>query len=169
MVWTWGGLAAVGLAACGGSVTVEPDGSGGAGGAGTGNVGNTSSTGAAGNVGNGGPGGFPSSSSGAGNTGPTTTSGGTGNSTGSGGASSFTCFDACEVLWSCGAANNFALCPGFASIDGNDFIEGCIVQCEQIPALVSIVDESDCSGTISIVSGASQEFDFACQVGNPPG
>jgi hypothetical protein len=90
-------------------------------------------------------------------------SGGNGGSGGSG--MSLTCLEACTTIYQCGAANNNALCPGFAEIAEGVFVPQCETTCASNPILISLVDPSDCAGTISTLSAVSPDFEMACEDG----
>jgi hypothetical protein len=128
---------------------------------GTGGTGNTGAFG----VGNDGNGVGNSGNTGTGNG---TNGGGSGNAAGdgsgnAGGDPGADCFPACTELYLCGAANGYALCPGFEALPEFDFVDGCVSSCEQTPALAALVDPTNCPGTVNAVKSASLDFAQACE------
>jgi hypothetical protein len=92
---------------------------------------------------------------------------------GSGGAAA-ACGQACSDLYDCGLEwddGGDQLCPGFSGTVNEktafvgDSSGGCIASCEQLPALIGLVDPNDCASTIANISGANATFDQACQFG----
>jgi hypothetical protein len=84
-------------------------------------------------------------------------------SSGAGGAG-LTCAEGCDILYDCGADGE---CPGFSGDAGEKaaFVEGCIETCMGSPALLALIDESDCAGTVTQVSAVSTDFAAVCENG----
>jgi hypothetical protein len=85
-----------------------------------------------------------------------------------GGAPPLDCKGACDALYFCGLQNG--LCPGF---DGSPqqqagFVEGCTETCIQQPALINLVDPSNCDQTITTLKGVSPDFQVFCDGPPPP-
>jgi hypothetical protein len=106
--------------------------------------------------------------------GASTTTTTTSATSGSGGSAPATCAQACSDLYDCGLESNgeSQLCPGFtgSSSEKNSFLfgsgsDGCIANCEDLPALISLVDPNDCPTTIETISGINSTFDEICQFG----
>ena len=81
-----------------------------------------------------------------------------------------TCEEACSALYDCGLqadANGMQLCQGFtgAAREKNQFVMTCVDPCNTNPALLAIIDPSDCPGTISTLKMVSPDFSSACDVG----
>jgi hypothetical protein len=83
------------------------------------------------------------------------------------------CEWACTELFTCGLEpdpNGVPLCPGFEPAELELFLYGseamaCVSQCEQMPALVALIDPDDCPTTITTLKGASADFDCVCELG----
>jgi len=81
-----------------------------------------------------------------------------------------TCDQACGALYDCGLqgdANGMQLCPGFSGAlrEKNQFVMDCVDTCRTNPALLGLIDPSDCPGTISTLQMLSPDFNDACQFG----
>ncbi|MEM6792219.1 MAG: hypothetical protein AAF715_32190 [Myxococcota bacterium] len=146
----------------------DDDGGGAGAGVGTGSGGGSFVTSGAG-----GPGGATATGTG---TMATTTIGATGSgttttsatSTGSGMTSD--CQMACTVVYQCGADNRGALCPNFVPgvvsqsdfLDGPNGNDGCVAQCLSTPALLQLVDPTNCPATIQTLSTVISDFAASC-------
>jgi hypothetical protein len=73
------------------------------------------------------------------------------------------CQTACQELFDCTQVDN--LCPGMQGANGPAFIEQCVGQCQQNPALTSVIDPQDCAGTIATLSALNASFDALCHQG----
>jgi hypothetical protein len=96
----------------------------------------------------------------------TTVTSGTG--TTSGGFSD--CDAACSALYDCGlqgGSDGMKLCPGFSgnAMEKAQFVDGCVTACQDMPALLILIDPSDCAGTITVLKGASPDFADLCANG----
>lgn len=130
------------------------------------------------------------SSGGSGGTGPATSSSTTGGTTvstttstgGVGGACALQgvpdpvdCFSACSALYDCGVVpcDGGALCkftgdPADKAAFMGDPGSGCVGGCSQQPALINLVDVSDCATTIATLKGVSSDFAASCDNGGGP-
>ncbi|RLB46628.1 MAG: hypothetical protein DRI90_27165, partial [Deltaproteobacteria bacterium] len=84
------------------------------------------------------------------------------------------CEAACTDLFLCGLSvagpGGMQLCPGFSPEDLELFlfgegVSGCVYTCEQMPALVALINPNDCATTITTISAANPEFNCVCQFG----
>jgi len=93
--------------------------------------------------------------------------GGAGQGGSGGGGAALTCETGCEALFVCGLEMDGGeqLCPGFEAGDETAFVAGCIPGCTNNMALLSIIDPTDCPGTIQTVSAVSNQFAATCQNG----
>jgi hypothetical protein len=73
------------------------------------------------------------------------------------------CQQACNELFDCTQVDD--LCPGISPESGPAFIQMCVGQCEQNPAMIAIVDPNDCPGTVALLNAASPEFSAFCHGG----
>jgi hypothetical protein len=103
-----------------------------------------------------------------------TSAGGATTTSSAGGGAPSDCFQACSDLYDCGLEPDGAtqLCPGFTgtATEKNSFLfgsgaDGCIANCEALPALVALVDPNDCPTTVETISGVNATFDDVCQFG----
>ncbi len=80
-----------------------------------------------------------------------------------------TCDVACIILYECGAlaCPSGQPCPGFGgtTAEQSAFVAQCVPGCEAQPALISLIDPSDCAGTVSTVASLNASFSSACQNG----
>ncbi|NUO54878.1 MAG: hypothetical protein HOV80_39055 [Polyangiaceae bacterium] len=147
--------------ACGGQVVFEEQNDGGSGGSGTT-----------------GPGGSTKATTGTKNTGSTT--GPTTNNQVSSVSSTMTsggcsvpvpnptdCIQACTTVYACGqtfCGGGQQLCPSFTPniISQDQFLMGCIQQCQNQMALIQIVDPNKCDSTIQTLIGVSPDFAQLC-------
>ncbi len=147
------------VAACGGSVVFEEDGAGGSGG--------TASSSKSGSVS-----GSKSASGSKASTNVSATQTGTTDVVATSGGCQLpdpsaptTCPDACSDLFDCGVllCDDEFPCPGFFQIDKQSFMMGCVPQCSQQMALISIVDPSSCDTTVETFKSLSFDFAQQCQ------
>ena len=91
--------------------------------------------------------------------------GGAGGDTGSGGddtgAINAACVGPCQELYQCGIDNS-RLCPGMATQSESNFVDGCASNplCE---ASSSLIDPSNCAGTITTIKSLSADFSNMCE------
>lgn len=152
--------------ACGGQVVFEESNDGGAGGSGTGSTGTKSTTGTKGTSGT-------NATNATNNSSVSTVNGTSGQVTTSSGGCSVpvpppnNCEQACTTLYACGqtfCGGQQQLCPAFTPniISQDQFLMGCIPQCSQQMALISIIDPMNCDATIETLIGVSSQFGELC-------
>ncbi len=56
-------------------------------------------------------------------------------------------------------------CPGVQASDQSVVVPVCIQQCNLNMAVLSLIDPSDCEGTIDTISALSSQFANLCQNG----
>lgn len=84
------------------------------------------------------------------------------------------CEAACMALYQCGLApgDMGQLCPGFSG-DPDQQVEflfgdgssGCVASCEELPAVIGLIDPADCPQTIADLEAVSPDFANLCQDG----
>ena len=80
------------------------------------------------------------------------------------------CDQACSALYDCGLqsdANGMQLCQGFTGAfrEKSQFVMDCVDTCNTNPALLGLIDPSDCRGTISTLKSLSPDFSDVCDNG----
>lgn len=85
------------------------------------------------------------------------------------------CTEACRDLYRCGLevdASGQALCPGFdgSAAQEDTFLYatgsgGCVDACNELPALLGLIDPTQCEQTIFNLKGASAGFAEVCEAG----
>ncbi len=79
------------------------------------------------------------------------------------------CDEGCFILYQCGVAfcDGQQLCPGFSGTPGEQmlFHGGCLQGCADQPAILALLDPSNCDVTISTIEAASTDFANVCQFG----
>jgi hypothetical protein len=147
-----GVLAALGAwIGCGGNVVVDPANTGSGGSGGSGPV-------------------TSSSTLGGGTVSTTTSTGGVGGACALQGVPDpADCFAACSAIYDCGVVpcDGAALClftggPDDKAAFMGDPESGCVGGCTQQPALINLVDVSDCATTIATLKSVSADFAAAC-------
>lgn len=82
-----------------------------------------------------------------------------------------TCAEACSDLYDCGAlvCNGMQNCPGVTGdpAEKTQFLQICLPTCMNQMALISIIDPTDCDGTVATISAVSAQFNNVCQNGLP--
>lgn len=145
----WVGLSAFGLLSafsqCGGKAVVDEGG-------GTTTTGTTTTGSPTGTT-----------STGATSTGTTTTGSPTGTTTTTTSTTTITgteCEIACADLFDCTQEGD--LCPGLGAGDEPWFIPQCIETCEDIPAMIALIDPDDCPGTVQTLAAVDSFFATVC-------
>lgn len=77
------------------------------------------------------------------------------------------CFQACTILYACGqtfCGGSEQLCPAFTPniISEDQFLMGCIQQCQDQMALISLIDPDTCDTTIQTLQSVSSQFAQLC-------
>ena len=93
--------------------------------------------------------------------------GGMGGEGGMGGGGGRDCAQACADLGDCAGRDD--LCPGITPDNKAAFIEGCLPACEASPALIGLVNPTDCAGTVGTLSNVNPQFAEACEGGGGMG
>ena len=80
------------------------------------------------------------------------------------------CVQACTILYACGqtfCGGNQQLCPAFTPniVSQNEFLMGCIGQCQSQMALISLIDPNECDVTIETLIAVAGQFEELCEVG----
>lgn len=80
------------------------------------------------------------------------------------------CFQACGTLYACGQSfcgGNQQLCPSFTpnDIGQDEFLMGCVGQCQAQMALISLIDPDHCDSTIQTLASVSSDFAQLCAGG----
>ena len=70
------------------------------------------------------------------------------------------CEIACADLFTCTQQDD--LCPGLGPGDEPWFVPECVATCEEMPALVALIDPNDCPSTVQTLAAASYEFAAIC-------
>lgn len=80
-----------------------------------------------------------------------------------GGAPPLDCKSACDTLYNCGLQDG--LCPGFDGSPGqkNTFVQVCFEDCSKQPALINLINEDNCPGTIGNLKAVSDDFATVCE------
>ena len=82
--------------------------------------------------------------------------------TGGGGAPAVDCAAVCGSLYDCGVEDGN--CPNFTgeADQKTAFVTNCTSACEGNPALASLVDPDNCSGTVATLSAVNADFKASC-------
>lgn len=128
--------------------------------------------------GEGGSGGSTTTSNATGNNTKSTSTGGTTKATSAttggmdcplpGVADPTTCDTACDALYECGAltCNGATICAFTgAPAEKMGFVETCIESCMGQMALISVIDPTDCQGTVDTISNLNAQFAMSCTDG----
>ncbi len=84
------------------------------------------------------------------------------------------CVTTCTTIYDCGLkkdAQMMQLCPGFkggselSTFLYGSMMNGCVATCDNQPALMAIIDPSNCAKTIGTLKSLSQPFACVCQKG----
>jgi hypothetical protein len=80
------------------------------------------------------------------------------------------CLQACGILYACGqtfCGGSEQLCPAFTpnNVSQDEFLMGCVGQCQGQMALISIINPNDCDETIDTLTAVAAQFEQLCKIG----
>lgn len=70
------------------------------------------------------------------------------------------CEQACFSLFDCTQQDD--LCPGMSAGDEPWFVPQCVEMCDQMPAMIALINPQDCAVTVQTLAAVSADFASSC-------